>query len=76
MTVFKQFTGFLVKYDVGCFTASACYSIGDGFVDRCLGLETSFADSRCNRVINILGWFENGFGWRFNNFPLDDGVLG
>jgi hypothetical protein len=76
MMVLKQFTGFLVENGVGCFTASACYSIGDGFVDRCLELETSFTDSRCNRVINILGWFENGFGWWFNDLPLNDGLLG
>ena len=74
--VLKQFTGFLVEYSVGCFTALACNSIGDGIVDRCLGLETSFVDPRCNRVINILGWFENGFGWWFNDFPLDNGLLG
>ncbi len=76
MMVLKQLTGLLVEYGVGCITALACYLIRDGFVDHCLGLETSFTDLRCNRIINILEWFENGFGWRFNDCPLDDGIFG
>ena len=61
---------------MGCLASLVGYSIGNGFVDRCLGLETSCADSCCNGLINILGRFENGLGWRLSNFRRDDGLLG
>jgi hypothetical protein len=58
---------------MSCFAVSSGYSFGNGFpVDRCLGLEASLADSRCDRLINILGWFENGF-WRWRNDVLLNG---
>jgi hypothetical protein len=60
---------------MGCFAAALSYAVGNGFIDGCLGLETTCSYSRGNGLINILGSPEDGF-WFFNNLLLNGSLFG
>ena len=47
---------------MSCFASVSSYSVGNGFTNSCLGLETSCSNPYGNGLINLLGCPEDGFG--------------